>query len=171
MDKNDRNEYLTKVNERIYEQLNFAETKNGIFSGILGAAIWGVFSAIDTGCLYLDIYLYIMGVSFSIALIFLLFTFYPNRKTLNGKGNLYFWGYIAQKSNARSYISEVEKDYDLLDEQLAEQNIQVSRIISRKHKIFTISIKFTIAGVLPLFYFYLVYKYGIKKILKKKNTE
>ena len=161
MSKETKEKLLIDCNNRIYEQLTFAETKNAILSGLLGAAIIGFI------ILFIDLYsqdflcftviLAISIFSMIIALIISLSSFIPIVSTLKEKKNLYFYGDIAKFDNGKDYISALEKAENL-EEQLAEQNIKVSQIICRKHKRFSIALDFTIAALIPFYYIYMIIK-------------
>ena len=80
MDINDRIDYLKNINDRIYEQLAYAETKNGIMIGLLTAilgVIAGVFIAGIQLCCWLEIYFWLILATFTIALIVCIFSFFP----------------------------------------------------------------------------------------------
>ena len=161
MDKETKEKHLASCNDRIYEQLTFAETKNAILSGLLGAAIFGFINLIidlyTPDLLWLIIILGISTLSMIIALIISLSSFIPIVSALGTEKNLYFYGDVAKFNKGKEYIDALEKAENL-DEQLAEQNIKVSQIICRKHKKFSIALDFTIAALLPFYYFYMIIK-------------
>jgi hypothetical protein len=157
----EQKDYLIFMNERIYEQLIYAETKNSLFAGILGAAIWALFS-ISINCLLLEIYIYIIAFSFCISLMIIVFSFYPITRTLHEKKNLFFGGDISKIENGQIYLNDISDVNDHLLEQLAEQNIMVSKIVLRKHKYFSLSMKIFVFGILPFLYIFLIANYIIR---------
>ena len=165
MDKETKEKYLNACNDRIYEQLTFAETKNAILSGLLGAAIFGLINLLidlyTPEYLWLAIVLGVSALSMVIALIVSLSSFIPIISALGGERNLYFYGDISKFNKGKEYLEVLERA-DNLDVQLAEQNIKVSQIICRKHRKFSIALDFTIAALLPFYFFYMIIK-AIKK--------
>ena len=161
MDKDTKEKYLNSCNDRIYEQLTFAETKNAILSGLLGAAIFGFINLLidlySPELLWLVIVLGVSTLSMIIALIISLSSFIPIVSALGGERNLYFYGDIAKFNKGKEYLETLEQA-DNLEVQLAEQNIKVSQIICRKHRKFSIALDFTIAALLPFYYFYMIIK-------------
>lgn len=160
-------EYLKEANDRIYEQLSYAETKHAVLLGFIGAAIFAIVSIIidlkDSNLLWLQILLGTMAFSMIIPLIISLSSFYPNLKKLRDN-NLYFYGDIGKFKSAEEYIGKFNESSDL-DEQLAEQNITVSSIVFSKHKKFKIALQFCIASI------FLPYYIGLIIILILKLTK
>ena len=161
MENKDKENYLKMCNDRIYEQLTYAETKNAILSALLGATIFGIIGIImDLNVevfLWLIIVLGVSMLSMVVALIISLSSFVPVVSTLNSKRNLYFYGDIANYKDGIEYLEAVDNSKSL-EEQLADQNIKVSQIICRKHKKFSLALNFTIASILPIYYIYMIIK-------------
>ncbi len=152
-----KKEYYTEANNIIYGQLTYAETKNGVLIGFLGAAIIALLTlAFDemTGKT-IDIILYAYSAILGVALFCSLCSFFPNTNTLNNKRNLYFWGDIANFQNADDYEKVFFQEEKDLEKHLANQNIQVSRIIKRKNKLFAIALQIVSVALFPptLFFF------------------
>ena len=150
-------EQLKEMNEIIYNQLSYAETKHAVLIGLVGAAIFaivGIMVDINNPCSQLIIGIQIglgyVALSLTIALLISLFSFFPKLNKLR-ENNLYFYGDIAKYNDARKYVDDVERSADL-EEQLAEQNIVISQIILSKHKKFKIALNITIASLLPPYY-------------------
>lgn len=168
--KDSKLEYLMRMNERVYEQLSYAETKNGILLGLL-AAIIGVMVGVlvgDARILYgLKIYLVILTVCFSVSLISCLLSFFPNCKVLKNSPNpnIYFYGSLAKFETANEYNENIRKMHEHEEDlHLEAQNIQVSRIIVRKHKYFTVAIHFIFASlVLPIYIGYILCGHIVKR--------
>ncbi len=155
----EKKDYLENSNNRIYEQLSYAEAKNGVLIGLLGAAIIALINLAleETLDWRISLILYILSGVFMISLIVSICSFFPNTKALTKKRNIYFWGDIAGLENAEEYKAWLEDESVNLEDQLAEQNIQVSRIIRRKHKMFSIALKIMLSGLIPpLIIFYLI---------------
>lgn len=171
MDINDRIDYLKNINDRIYEQLAYAETKNGIMIGLLTAilgVIAGVFIAGIQLCCWLEIYFWLIFATFTIALIVCIFSFFPVLRTLKNtpKPNLFFYGDLAKLNSVEEYEYQITNCADIATH-IEVQNIQVSKIIIRKHKCFKISLHFIMAGVLlPIYLIYL-----IVMLVKTKKTK
>lgn len=172
MNEDNKLEYLKSMNERVYEQLSYAETKNGILLGLLTAIIGVLVSTlvgdIDIPC-GLKIYLAILTATFSISLISCLLSFFPNLKVLKNSPNpnLYFYGDLAKFDTTDAYDDNIEKTQDRIMH-LEAQNIHVSKIIMRKHRFFTIAIHCIFAGlVLPLYLGFIIWSY----IEKHKNSK
>ena len=151
MEKEDKLSYYKEVNERIYEQLTFAEAKNGVLTGLFTATIFGIASYIFTDIpSWLTI---VLGISLSfmfIGLILCIISFIPDARTLKNKRNLYFWGDISKFSSSEEYDEALEDNSLDLSNEIAAQNIQVSRIVKRKNMLFNISINFFITSIIPL---------------------
>ena len=175
MDVNDRIDYLKKMNDRIYEQLAYAETKNGIMIGLLTAIIGviaGVFIAGIQLCCWLEIYFWLILATFTIALIVCIFSFFPVLQTLQNtpKPNLFFYGDLAKLNSVEEYVHQITNCADIATH-IEAQNIQVSKIIIRKHKCFKISLHFIMAGVLlPIYLIYLIVMV-VKTKKRKKITK
>lgn len=155
--KDKKKEYLEATNNRIYEQLSYAEAKNGVLVGLLSAiilALLGLAFDDSTGKLA-DIILYIYSGVLGVSLVISLISFFPNTDPLGKKENLYFWGNIANFGDDKEYLEAFETKKDELDNQLARQNIQISRIIRRKHMLFSIALEIIAGSFLipPLFYY------------------
>lgn len=165
-------EYLKEANDRIYEQLSYAETKHAVLLGFVGAAIFAIVSIIidlrDLNLLWLQILLGAMAFSMVIPLVISLSSFYPNLKKLRDN-NLYFYGDIGKFKSAEEYLDKFNESSDL-DEQLAEQNITVSSIVSSKHNKFKLALPFCIASIFPPFYTVLLIIVIIKLIKKLKDV-
>ena len=158
--KDKKQEYLEATNNRIYEQLSYAEAKNGVLVGLLGAVILALLGlAFDekTGKIA-DIILYIFSGMLGLSLSISLMSFFPNTDPLGKKPNLYFWGNIAAFSNEEEYLKSFEDKKDELEDQLARQNIQVARIIRRKHMLFSLSLKIIAIAIFPPLIIYFLIK-------------
>ena len=150
MDNEEKYNYYKEANDRIYEQLTFAEAKNGVLIGLYTAIIFGLINLFFE-CLPCWGKI-ILGVSLSftaIGMIICLISFIPNVKTLKNERNLFFWGDIAKLSDFNEYDSLINKK-EILLENLAKQNIHVAKIVAKKNKIFSISINYLFAGIFPL---------------------
>lgn len=150
MDREKKYNYYKESNDRIYEQLTFAEAKNGILVGLYTAIIFGLinlfFECLPCWCeIILSISLGFMVIGMIICLI----SFIPNVKTLKNERNLFFWGDIAKLNDFNEYDSLISKE-EILLENLAKQNIHVAKLVAKKNKIFSISINYLFAGIFPL---------------------
>lgn len=169
-------EYLQFMNEKIYSQLSYAEAKNTVLSGLVGAALFALIGVIidigDLGLCWLQIILGVMAASMVATLIVSLASFYPFNKTLNPnrKYNFFFYGDIAKICNGAEYIEKID-DIEDGSVQLAEQNILISKIIMRKHNMFVIALNLLFASIFLPYYLVLIVfliMHQIKK-LKKVN--
>lgn len=160
-DEQNLKQYLKDLNERVYEQLTYAEAKNAVLIGLLGAAIFSLVGIIidlkESNLLWLQIYLGVISSGLIIPLLISLFSFYPNTKHLNGNKNLYFYGDVAKFLDAESYLNDIKKIEDL-ESQIAEQNIAVSKIVMKKHKMFSIALKLTVICIFPPYLIILIIK-------------
>ena len=160
-------EHLKEVNDRIYEQLSYAETKHAVLLGFIGATIFAIVSIIidlkDSNLLWLQILLGAMAFSMIIPLIISLSSFYPNRSKLRENKNLYFYGDISTFKNVEEYLDKINGALDL-NKQLAEQNVTVSSIVSSKHDKFKIALQFCIASIFPPYYIVLIFMLLLKLI-------
>jgi len=160
-DKKDIYTYLKDTNDRVYEQLSYAEAKHAVVIGLMGAALFAIISIIidikEFNVLWLQIILGVMSLSLFIAMIVSFSSFYPHRKTLNKqrKRNLFFYGDLAKADNGEDYLYQLKIDDDI-DKQLAEQNIVVSRIIERKHVLFQVVLKLSLASMILPYYLVLI---------------
>jgi hypothetical protein len=113
----------------------------------------------------------VVGGTLFVGLIICILSFIPNRRTLKGsvKPNLYFWGDIAGFDSTQDYDNAVENS-ESEQAHLEAQNIQVSRIIQRKYKMFNMAINISLAAIVPPYWLWLGIYYGYKKI-KKKSKE
>lgn len=150
MDNEKKYNYYKEANDRIYEQLNFAEAKNGVLVGLYTAIIFGLINLFFEclpcwGKIILSISLGFMAIGMIICIL----SFIPNVKTLKNERNLFFWGDIAKLSDFNEYDSLINKE-EILLESLAKQNIHVAKIVAKKNKIFSISINYLFAGIFPL---------------------
>ena len=166
-----KDDCVKNANDRIYEQLTFAEAKNGVLLGLLTAVILGIANFIDydKNPLWLFIYFVIAIISMGLGVLLCALSFVPNKKTLDKSPspNLYFWGDIANFKNVDEYnkaLSNVEDDFDHLE----AQNIQVPRIIARKYCFFNYALHMFIAGVFPIHWIGIVVL-GIRFLLRKKH--
>ena len=163
--KDKKQEYLEATNNRIYEQLSYAEAKNGVLVGLLSAIILALLGLVfdeSTGKVA-DIILYIYIGILGLSLVISLMSFFPNTDPLGKKENLYFWGNIANFSDDKEYLESVELEKDGFDNQLARQNIQVARIIRRKHILFSVSLKISAISIFPPLIIYFLVKGIVKK--------
>lgn len=162
--------HLKEVNDRIYEQLSYAETKHAVLIGFTGAAVFALIGIIidisEYDLLWLQIVLGVMSFSMLISLVFSLSSFIPNRSKMR-PSNLYFYGDIEKLPNAENYISNINNDNDL-NFQLAEQNITVSKIISKKHDKFKIALNLCVASIVLPYYIMLLIKSLLFLINNKK---
>ncbi len=143
-------EELHKMNDIVYGQLTFAEAKNGVLVGLLGAGIVSLLIwSFDCGTpCWLSITLWCISTILMISLLLSLASFIPNTRTLHqGKKNDFFWGDIARYSNSEDYLQSFS-DKQAMIEDLAQQNIQVSRIIARKNKLFRAAV-YCVLIILP----------------------
>ena len=170
MDDKERFLHLKSVNDRIYEQLSYAESKNAILTGLVGAAIFALVNlAIKIDCseyLWAVIICGLMILSLITSLCIAVSSFIPNLNKNNParEKNLFFYGDISKFESSKDYLNCV-KICDDLEEQIAEQNIAVSKIIGNKHKKFVLALKFSFAGVLLPYYLFWLFitvknKYG-----------
>lgn len=170
----DRIDYLRTINDRIYEQLAYAETKNGIMIGLLTAILGVIAGVLIAGiqlCCWLKIYFWLILSTFTIALIVCIFSFFPVLRTLNNipKPNLFFYGDLAELNSVEEYEHQIAGCTDIAPH-IEAQNIQVSKIIIRKHKCFKISLHFVMAGILlPIYLIYLIVR--IVKTKKAKKVQ
>ena len=167
LEKEERNNYLKEVNDRIYEQLSYAEAKHAVLIGFIGAAIFSIISIIidvqAVELLWLRIWLGVIAATLLAPLIISFLAVYPKTKTLKAdKKNLYFYGDIAKYKNAESYLSDINKS-DNLNIHIAEQNVLVSSIVVKKHNMFSIALKLCVASIFPPFYLVILAQAIIKK--------
>ena len=154
-------EHLKEVNDRIYEQLSYAETKHAVLLGFIGVALFAIVSIIielrDLDLIWLQILLSVMAGSLVFPLIISLASFFPNRSKLNQerKANLYFYEDVQKFKDAEEYLDKINDSLDL-DKQLAEQNITVSSIVSKKHNKFKIALHLCVASIFPPYYLVLI---------------
>ncbi len=166
--------YLKDANDRIYEQLTYAEAKHAVVIGLLGAAIFAIIGIIidifDSNLMWLQILLGIMAFSMLIAIIVSLSSFYPDRKKIKNaeKSNLFFYSDIAQISDGEKYIQQLGQAD--INKHLAEQNIKVAQIIEQKHRKFRIVLNLLLASILLPYYIALIVKLIVQIIRKKKNN-
>lgn len=158
--KTEKNKYLKEVNDRIYEQLSFAEAKNGVLVGMLGAVIIALLDLAlsEKTNKVISTIIYIYDSVFLLALLISLFSFFPCTNTLDNKENLFFWGDIAKFQNAKEYLAAFEQNRELLEQHLAIQNIQVSRIIQRKNNLFSLALKLIAIAFCPILLIYFLAK-------------
>lgn len=167
--------YLKDINNRIYEQLSYAEAKHAVLIGFIGAAIFALIGIIiDIGAsslnlLWLQIWIGVivgllilpLGVSFS--------SFYPNlnKKGTDKSNNLYFYGDISKYKSVQLYLDEIANCSNI-EHQLASQNIQVSSIITKKHFKFILALNLCLASVFPLHYIGTIF---LMKKQQQKNRD
>lgn len=168
MEKEERDRCLKEANDRIYEQLSYAEAKHAVLIGFVGAAIFSIVGIIidlrNDNLLWLQIWLGVIAATLLPPLIISFLAVYPNTKVLkNNKRNLYFYGDIAKYKNADSYLSDINKCGDL-NTHIAEQNIMVSSIVIKKNKKFSIALKLCAASLFPPYYLVIFLKLIINKI-------
>ena len=153
-------EQIKEMNEIIYNQLSYAETKHAVLVGLVGAAIFAIVSIIvdindpsSRVIIGIQIGLGYVAFSLTVALLLSLFSFLPklNKQSKTRAINLYFYGDIANYIDAQKYVNDVDESVDL-SQQLAEQNIVISQIIMAKHKKFKIALNITIASLIPPYY-------------------
>lgn len=170
-------EQLSEMNEIIYSQLSYAETKNAVLIGLVGAAIFsivGIIVDINNPCSKLIIGIQIalgcIALQFTIALLISLFSFLPNlsKQSAVRRINKYFYGDIGTYKDAKQYVSDVKNSADL-EEQLAEQNIIISKIIMAKHTKFKIALNITIASLIPPYYFVWAIMAICRKVSRKRR--
>ena len=166
MEKEGRDNYLKDANDRIYEQLSYAEAKHAVLIGFVGAAIFSIIGIIidlkDSNLLWLQIWLGIIVSTLLVPLIVSFLSFYPNTKILKAnRKNLYFYGDIAKYKNAESYLKDIHKAEDL-NTHIAEQNIIVSSIIMKKHRKFSIALKLCAASIFPPYYLVILVQFIFK---------
>lgn len=167
MGKEDLNNYLKEANDRIYEQLSYAEAKHAVLIGFVGAAIFSIVGIIidlkDANLLWLQIWLGVIAATQLAPLIISFLSVYPNTKTLkDNRKNLYFYGDIAKYKNSGSYLSDINKCGDL-NTHIAEQNIIVSSIVIKKNKRFSIALKLCAASIFPPYYLVILVQCIIEK--------
>jgi len=158
--ENEKYELIKQMNDRIYEQLTFDEAKNGILTGLLGggvAAILSSLSEIPCELQWLKIYLLIVGGLFILAMCISLISLLPNTKKLNSKRvNNAFWGDVADLTDVAKYLDDVTKN-PLQD--LAEQNMHVARIVTRKQLFFKVALEISLFALCSIvFIVYLIVK-------------
>lgn len=172
-----KKEQLSEANDIIYSQLSYAEAKNAVLIGLVGAAIFsivGIIVDINDPCSKLIIGIQIalgcIALQFTVALLISLFSFLPNlgKQSAVRKNNQYFYGDIATYKDAKQYVSEVDDSGDL-EEQLAEQNIIVSKIIMAKYAKFKIALNITIASLIPPYYLVWAIMAICRKIMRKHS--
>lgn len=157
--ENDVETYLKYTNDRIYEQLTYAETKHAVLIGFVGATIFAIVGVIFEikGCnlTWLKICLGVIAGFLLVPLFISFSSFFPNTNGLKkDKRNIYFYGDIAKYNDTETYLSEIANCQDP-EKHLAAQNIQVSAIIMKKHKKFKLSLYCCIASIIPVFYIYI----------------
>lgn len=170
MNNEELHNHLKDANDRIYEQLSYAEAKHAVLIGFVGAAIFSIIGIIidlkDENLLWLQIWLGVIAATLLAPLIISFLSFYPNTKTLKvNRKNLFFYGDIAKYKNSGSYLSDINKCGDL-NTHIAEQNILVSSIVMKKHSMFSIALKLCAASIFPLYYLVILVQCIIKKTKK-----
>ncbi len=170
MDIEQKNENLKNMLDRVYEQLSYAETKNGVLLGVFGAiaAILAGFIVADIPC-WLMIFLGITAIVFLAGMLICIWSFFPNTKVLDGspRPNFYSWIDMANFKNTKDFLDNIE-DTENFDEHILAQCIQVSRIIRRKHHFFVNALYILVAGIFPPFWIFFAVK-TIKKCVRKKE--
>lgn len=152
-------DYLKDVNDRIYEQLSYAEAKHAVLIGFIGAAIFALIGIIiDIGTNSLNLLWLQIWIGVIVGLLILplgvsLSSFSPNTKKKDtGKGNnLYFYGDISKYKSVELYLDEIINCSDI-ERHLASQNMQVSLIITKKHSKFILALNLCFASFFPLHY-------------------
>ena len=168
-------EYLQFMNEKIYSQLSYAEAKHAVLSGLVGAALFALIGVIidigGLGVCWLQIILGIMALSMVATLTVSISSFYPFNKTLNinRKYNLFYYGDIAKIRNGAEYREIIDKTEDE-DDQLSEQNILISQIIMRKHKMFVIALNLLFASIFLPYYLVLIVFLIMRQIKKTEKA-
>lgn len=153
--------YLKDSNDRIYEQLSYAEAKHAVLIGFIGATIFALIGiVVDLGMNYCNlIWLQIwIGVTAGLLLFPLIVSFssfYPNTKRIGIEKNLYFYGDISKYENVENYLADI-KDCHNIEKHLAAQNMQVSSIIVKKHFKFTLALNLCLASFIPLHYIWTI---------------
>lgn len=150
------------MNDRIFEQLSFADNKLNFIlvsaTMLLSGAIAGVISLIvginwDLSWWKWVILAYLcwMIILFAASVIFCLEGIKPNLNKLDatGKRNIYFYGDIGKFDGAESYLKAIEKNS--LEDDLALENIEVSRIVCNKHVNEQYGASLLISGICPIF--------------------
>lgn len=172
MDKEQKNEHLKNMLDRAYEQLSYAETKNGVLLGTFGAiaAILGGFIVADIPC-WLKIYFGVTAAIFILGMLICIWSFFPNTKALDEspRPNFYFWGDLADFNTPKDFLDKIESAENF-DEHILAQCVQVSRIIRRKHRFFVKALHILVAGILPPFWI-LWGVSAIKKYLHTRKTK
>lgn len=156
MDKEELEEYLKDANDRIYEQLSYAEAKHAVLIGFLGAAIFSLIGIIidlkEFNLMWLQVWIGVVAVLLLAPFVVSITALYPNRKTLKKKTrNLYFYGDISKFTDDNDYLTKVKDDADL-SVNLANQNIQVSKIVTKKHDKFSLALNLCLASLFPIHY-------------------
>lgn len=162
--------HLKETNERIYEQLSYAEAKHAVLIGFVGAAIFSIIGIIidlsESGPVWLQIWLGVIDATLLAPLIISFLSFYPKTKTLKANiKNLFFYGDIAKYKDAELYLNDITKSANL-NIQIAEQNIIVSSIVMKKHNKFSIALKLCAASIFPPYYLVILFQFIIKKAKK-----
>jgi hypothetical protein len=154
MNKEQKGEQLKNMLDRVYEQLSYAETKNGVLLGVFGAiiAILAGFVVADIPC-WLKIYLGIIAGIFLCGMLLCIWSFFPNTSTIEDspRPNFYFWGDMASFKSPQDFLNKIE-NCENIDEHILAQCVQVSRIIRRKHRFFVNALHILVAGILPPFW-------------------
>ena len=155
MEEKSQHEYLMDANNRIYEQLTYAETKHAVLIGLLGASVFAIIGIVidlsGANLKWLQILLGCVAALMFLPLIVSIVSFFPNRRTLEKSKNLYFYGDVGKYKNSDTYLNDVNSAQDL-DNHLARQNIVVSKIITKKHDKFVLALHLCLASIFPLHY-------------------
>jgi hypothetical protein len=159
------------VNDRLYDQIVYAETKNAIFVGLFGAAIFAVISLDPDGQVIFEFWKwYFLGV-LAIGLGVTLLSFMPQtgKTNSNQPSNPYFWKDIMAFVSVAEYRKAIDQSQTSIESLLMEQNLYLAAIVNRKHVFFKSTLAILFGGIFPPFFLFLFFKFLESEICKRKG--
>lgn len=163
---------LKEANDIIYEQLTFADNKSNFIFAASIALLAGVFAAFCSTLEYVNswesislkisfwTYLGYLIIFLSLSILFSSQAMFPrltkNKSDPEGEKNLLFFGDVAKIQSLKEYDDLLNKSTH--KKNLQNQNISVSKIIVRKHEKLSISFRFFMLAIIPLYIFVIIYK-------------
>lgn len=164
-------EHAIRYRDFIYDQNSFAEAKNGVLLTLVGVVFGVLINILEKQTIdneLLEIYLLIVIVGFILSFLLSLWSFIPKllkvKKTKVSNNNLYYFGYI---KTLNSDTLKLKLETEDVFNHLLEQNIEMSKIVDRKFKLFNLAVKVFLCSIIPLFIIMLI----IIKIYKNIETK
>lgn len=173
---------LHKLFTNVNDWLKFAEAKNLMLITFNGASIYGTLKVFEAPWLnsipWLKWVVFISIVLLIFSTILCLMSFVPQLKIMKGGEftnqkikNIWYYETLKGMDNLRvvqEVYNSIEKEFTVLELDLAEQIVQNSKIGSRKYAYFSVAVWFTIAAYVTvvLAAFYYGYHYLFTKVPK-----